>query len=93
MAYFWKGDWYIRRSENGFEYSIFSNDPSGFRLSPGDYDGDGKFDAAYFIVSNHRGFNWHIQKSSISATIFEAATLTFGISNDVSVPNAFTRAP
>jgi len=68
------------RSENQTYYS-YPFGSAGDAPSPGDYDGDGKADAAVFRPSNN---TWFVQKST-SGTLIQS----FGLSSDKSVPNAF----
>ncbi|MCU1289816.1 MAG: cytochrome c, partial [Acidobacteria bacterium] len=80
---FWRpssGEWFVLRSEDNSYYS-FPFGASGDVPSHGDYDGDGKTDAAVFRPSNN---TWYVQKSSGGVTI-----QGFGQSGDKSVPNSF----
>ena len=73
-------EWFVLRSENDSFYS-FPFGAAGDVPSPGDYDGDGKTDAAVFRPST---VTWFVQRTS-SGTLIQS----FGVSGDLSVPNAF----
>jgi hypothetical protein len=80
---FWRpttGEWFVLRSENQSYYSVPFG-ANGDRASPGDYDGDGKSDFAVFRPSN---LTWYMQRST-AGTLIQG----FGITGDISVPNAF----
>jgi hypothetical protein len=53
-------------------------------LTPGDYDGDGKFDTATFRPSNN---TWNVSRSS-NGSLFQQ---TFGASGDIPIPSVFVR--
>jgi hypothetical protein len=80
---FWRpstGEWFVLRSENLSYFSVpFGT--IGDKPSPGDYDGDGKADFAVFRPSSS---TWYVQRST-AGTLIQG----FGISGDLSVPNAF----
>lgn len=80
---FWRpstGEWFVLRSENQSYFSVpFGT--NGDKPSPGDYDGDGKADFAVFRPSSS---TWFVQRST-AGTLIQG----FGISGDLSVPNAF----
>jgi hypothetical protein len=74
------GFWFILRSEDSSFYSVPFG-ASGDVPSPGDYDGDGKFDTAVFRPASNTWF--------INQTTAGTAILTFGVSGDNPIPNAF----
>lgn len=74
------GFWFILRSEDSTFYG-FPFGAGGDIPASGDYDGDGRFDAAVFRPSDS---TWYLNRSTAGTQI-----LTFGISGDVPVPNAF----
>lgn len=74
------GEWFILRSEDSNYYSIRFG-TNGDVAVPGDYDGDGKTDAGVFRPSNS---TWYVNQTSSGVLI-----TTFGITNDLPVPNAF----
>jgi hypothetical protein len=74
------GEWFIQRSEDNSFFS-FPFGAVGDIPSPGDYDGDGQMDAAIFRPANS---TWFLRQSTAGVGI-----LTFGISGDRPVPNAF----
>ena len=68
------------RSEDSSYYSIpFGSD--GDLPAPGDYDGDGKTDAAVFRPA---GATWFISRSTGGTQI-----VGFGVNGDQPIPNAF----
>ncbi len=75
-------EWFVLRSEDFSFYSAPFGAP-GDIASPGDYDGDGRTDFAIFRPSNN---TWFIQQSTSGFT-----AITFGITNDIPIPNAFVR--
>ena len=82
---FWRpstGFWNILRSED-FSFFAFPFGTNGDVPSPGDYDGDGRFDAAVFRPSNS---TWFASRSSSTVLIQQ-----FGITGDLSLPNALVR--
>ncbi len=74
------GEWFIQRSEDNSFFS-FPFGAVGDIPTPGDYDGDGQVDAAIFRPSNS---TWFLKQSTAGIGI-----VTFGITGDVPVPNAF----
>jgi hypothetical protein len=70
----------VLRSEDQSYYS-FPFGTNGDIPAPGDYDGDGKFDATVFRPSNS---TWYAQRST-AGTLIEG----FGQTGDMPVPNAF----
>jgi len=74
------GEWFFQRSEDNSFYS-FPFGAVGDVPTPGDYDGDGKFDASVFRPSNS---TWFLKQSTAGIGI-----VTFGITGDLPVPNAF----
>ncbi len=74
------GFWFILRSED-FSFFSFPFGTSGDVPAPGDYDGDGKFDTAVFRPSNS---TWFLNQTTSGVGI-----VTFGITGDQPVPNAF----
>jgi len=74
------GFWFILRSED-FSFYSFPFGTTGDIPSPGDYDGDGRFDAAVFRPSST---NWFVQRSTAGTLIQQ-----FGIAGDLPLPNAF----
>ena len=74
------GEWFIQRSEDN-SYFSFPFGQLGDIPVPGDYDGDGKADAAVFRPSTA---NWFIQQTTAGTGI-----LQFGFSTDKPVPSAF----
>ncbi|MBK7705773.1 MAG: hypothetical protein IPJ30_08315 [Acidobacteria bacterium] len=72
----------ILRSENSTFYS-FPFGANGDAPAPGDYDGDGRFDAAVFRSSSA---TWYIQQSTAGTLI-----QSFGSATDVPIPNAYVR--
>ncbi len=75
-------EWFVLRSEDFSFYSAPFGAP-GDIASPGDYDGDGRTDFAIFRPSNN---TWFIQQSTSGFT-----AITFGITNDIPIPNAYVR--
>ncbi len=71
------GEWRFRRSEDGVESTIQTGGPTGCRLAPGDYDGDGKFDPGLRVVGQVQS-NWQIRYSSDGAVV----RYTFGLPDD-----------
>lgn len=74
------GTWWVMGGQGSQQVSVqwgLSTD----KPAPGDYDGDGKFDAAVFRPSNAI---WYIQRSSSGVQIQQ-----FGASGDRPIPNAF----
>jgi hypothetical protein len=59
-----------------FPFGLYTDIPA-----PGDYDGDGKFDASVFRPSNN---TWFIQRTT-AGTLIQG----FGQNGDRPVPNAF----
>jgi hypothetical protein len=76
------GFWFILRSED-FSFFSFPFGTVGDVPSPGDYDGDGKFDATVFRPSNS---TWFANQSTAGVLIVQ-----FGQPGDLPVPNAFGR--
>jgi pimeloyl-ACP methyl ester carboxylesterase len=74
------GEWFIQRSEDNSFFS-FPFGASGDVSVPGDYDGDGKTDASVFRPSNS---TWFLNQTTAGVGI-----VTFGITGDQPVPNAF----
>lgn len=74
------GFWFILRSEDNSFFSFPFGTPDDIP-TPGDYDGDGKFDTAVFRPSNS---TWFLNQTTAGVGI-----ITFGISGDQPVPNAF----
>ena len=74
------GEWFIVRSENCSFYS-FPFGTNGDSPSPGDYDGDGKFDATVFRPSNS---TWFIGRTTAGTQIVQ-----FGVGGDRPIPTAF----
>jgi hypothetical protein len=72
------GFWYILRSEDILFYG-FPWGTSGDIPAPGDYDGDGKYDAAVF-----RSGTWYVNRSTGTPLI-----TAFGAAGDRPIPNAF----
>ena len=75
------GQWLILRSEDssfyGFPFGTSTDIPS-----PGDYDGDGQFDAAVFRPSTNTWF--------YNGTTSGNVQLNFGVSGDVPIPNVYS---
>ena len=59
------GNWFILRSED-FSFFAFPFGANGDTPVPGDYDGDGKFDAGVFRPTNQ---TWFIQRSTAGTLI------------------------
>ncbi len=76
------GEWFVLRSEN-FSFYSFPFGTTGDLPVPGDYDGDGKSDAAVFRPSNN---TWYMLRSTAGSL-----SVTFGIANDIPIPNSFVR--
>ncbi len=74
------GFWFILRSEDNSFFS-FPFGANGDIPTPGDYDGDGKFDSSVFRPSNS---TWFLNQTTAGVGI-----VTFGITGDLPVPNAF----
>jgi hypothetical protein len=74
------GEWFIQRSEDNSFFS-FAWGQAGDVAVPGDYDGDGKFDASVFRPLNN---TWFLNQTTSGVGI-----VTFGITGDRPVPNAF----
>jgi uncharacterized delta-60 repeat protein len=68
------GTWYMNNSAAGFSAQQFG--AAGDRVTPGDYDGDGKVDIAVY-----RNGDWYISRSSDNTV----AGFNFGASGDVPV--------
>jgi hypothetical protein len=68
------------RSED-FSYYAFPFGQNGDIPAPGDYDGDGKMDAAIF-----RNGVWYIAGTQSGTQI-----IGFGVAGDRPIPNAFVR--
>lgn len=81
-----QGQWHIKRSEDEVDTIVFFANPTGCRLAPGDYDGDGKYDMAHYLPFNINN-NWYVKHSS-DGSIHE---YTFGLSTDLAIPNLFVR--
>lgn len=64
-------------------FDSFPFGASGDVASPGDYDGDGKLDAAVFRPSSA---TWFVNRSTAGVLIQQ-----FGTAGDVPVPSAFVR--
>ncbi|MBK6751264.1 MAG: hypothetical protein IPG67_15010 [Acidobacteria bacterium] len=76
------GNWFILRSEDLSFYS-FPFGTTGDVPSPGDYDGDGRMDAAVFRPSSS---TWYANRSTAGVLIQQ-----FGTTGDVPIPGAFVR--
>jgi murein DD-endopeptidase MepM/ murein hydrolase activator NlpD len=74
------GEWFFQRSEDNSFYS-FPFGQNGDLPAPGDHDGDGRFDAAVFRPSSS---TWFLNQTTAGVGI-----VTFGITSDRPVPNAF----
>jgi hypothetical protein len=72
----------VLRSEN-FSFFAFPFGVSTDIPTPGDYDGDGKNDAAVFRPSNA---TWFVNRSGGGHSI-----VPFGLSTDIPVPNAYVK--
>ncbi len=75
-------EWFVLRSEDNSYYSALFG-AAGDIAAPGDYDGDGKSDFAIVRPSTN---TWYLQRSTSGFT-----AITFGITNDIPIPNAFVR--
>ena len=76
------GNWFVLRSED-YSYFGFPFGPSTDVPAPGDYDGDGKIDAAVFRPSNS---TWYANRSTSGILIQQ-----FGTTGDAPIPNAYVR--
>ena len=74
------GEWLIVRSED-FSFYGFPFGANGDTVAPGDYDGDGKFDATVFRPTSA---TWFIARSTAGTQIVQ-----FGANGDRPLPNAF----
>ncbi|MGQ0542491.1 MAG: VCBS repeat-containing protein, partial [Blastocatellia bacterium] len=74
--------WFILRSENS-TFFAFPFGANGDIPVPGDYDGDGRLDAAVFRAAST---TWFVNRST--AGVYIAG---FGLSTDLPVPNAYVR--
>jgi hypothetical protein len=75
-------EWFVLRSED-FSFYSAPFGATGDIAAPGDYDGDGRSDFAIFRPSNN---TWYLQQSTSGFT-----AITFGITNDIPIPNAYVR--
>ncbi|HMS43964.1 MAG TPA: hypothetical protein PKE69_27300, partial [Pyrinomonadaceae bacterium] len=74
------GNWFVLRS-NDFSFYSFPFGTGTDVPAPGDYDGDGRFDAGVFRPSNT---TWFVQRSTAGTLIQQ-----FGAADDRPIPNAF----
>jgi hypothetical protein len=75
-----RGEWFIVRSED-FSFYGFPFGATGDVVAPGDYDGDGKFDATVFRPSSA---TWFISRTTAGTQIVQ-----FGANGDRPLPNSF----
>jgi len=76
------GQWFVLRSED-FSFYSFPFGTNGDIPVPGDYDGDGRNDAAVFRPSTS---TWFAQRSTAGTLIQQ-----FGITGDIPLPSAYVR--
>jgi hypothetical protein len=75
------GNWWIKRSRDGFLQTIQFGESTD-RLVPADYDGDGKADVAVFRPRDNR---WYVHRSSDGADM----KIDMGVNSDRLVPSDY----